>query len=98
MQPGKQLRNSVRAGFVDQGSSLAEYCKNNRICNSNANKVLLGKWNGKKAADLRFKLITAAKIEIPECDNSEDVVVRKVATNKTSVTTINPLIDKDMMS
>lgn len=75
MQPSKQLRNAVRAGFVNQDSSLAEYCRNNGICDSNANKALLGKkWNGKKAAELRLELVIASKIDLSQVGNSEEQV------------------------
>jgi hypothetical protein len=78
MQPSKELRNAVRAGFVNQDSSLAEYCRGRGICDSNANKALLGKkWNGKKAAELRLELVIAAKIDVSQVRNSEQEVANQ---------------------
>lgn len=64
MQPSKQLRNSVRAAFINKGSDLAEFCRNNKICDSNANKALTGKWSGLKARELCLRLIEASGAEV----------------------------------
>jgi hypothetical protein len=79
MQPSKQLRNAVRAGFVNQDSSLAEYCRNKGICNSNANKTLLGNrgYNGKRSVELRLELVIASKINVSQLGNPDTQICDK---------------------
>jgi len=64
MQPSKELRQQVRAGFIKQGSSLKAYCQDNDIDSSNAAKALVGKWAGVKATELVNSLIDASKADI----------------------------------
>lgn len=82
MQPSTQLRNAVRAAFISEGTDLAEFCRDNKICDSNANKALSGKWSGLKARKLCLRLIEAsgAKVDnfVVEVDNQScqlDLVV-----------------------
>jgi len=58
------LLEKVRGGFVSQGTSLSEFCRDNGILRETAYKVLTFKRNGKKAQEDRVRLMTAANIEI----------------------------------
>jgi hypothetical protein len=61
MQPGKKLRALVRAGFVAQESTLAEFCRAIEVDPSNASKALVGEhWDGEEAAKLRQQLVAGA--------------------------------------
>jgi len=62
MQPGQELIQLVRAGFIMQGTTLWGFCRVNGLDANNARKSLLGKWNGKKAIALRERLIESAKV------------------------------------
>jgi len=62
MQPGKELINEVRAGFVRQGTSLNAYCRENDISGKNVHKLLNGNWNGPKAKAIRKKIMEASKV------------------------------------
>lgn len=52
----------IRIGFISQGTSLHAFCKENGIHRPNARKAYSGKWNGKKAQELRERLAKAANI------------------------------------
>jgi hypothetical protein len=52
---------SVRVGFVSQGTSLNAWCENHGIHYGNANKALLGQWQGVKAKALKTRIIEASK-------------------------------------
>lgn len=54
----------VRAGFVQQGSTLGAWCRENNVWPSNARTSLYGSWDGPKAHALRKRLIDAAGLDI----------------------------------
>lgn len=56
----RQRLNRIRAGFINQDTSLHAWCCANNIDTSNARKALSGKWSGPKAQALIEKLETAA--------------------------------------
>jgi lambda repressor-like predicted transcriptional regulator len=58
--PGKALHLSVRAGFIKQGSSLSEWCKENGYSASSARAALYGMWDGQKGRILRESLLVAS--------------------------------------
>jgi len=60
MQPGKQLIQEVRAGFIKQGTTLSEYCKKNKIDGGNVYRLLRGDWDGVKAKVIRSQIIEAS--------------------------------------
>lgn len=57
-----QQWQEIRIAFISQGSSLHAFCKENGIHRPNARKAYSGKWNGKKAQELREYLAKAANI------------------------------------
>jgi len=72
MQPSKELRQQVRAGFIKQGISLQSYCLDSDIDSSNAAKALAGKWKGTKAVVLVNSLIEASKAGIEKIEDTQD--------------------------
>ena len=60
--PGMDLHLKVRAGFVQQGTSLKAWCKGEGVAHSNARDVLIGSWNGPKGKQLRARIVEAAKV------------------------------------
>lgn len=65
-----RISQAVKAGFVKQGTTLAAYCRDNKIDDSNAHKALRGKWDGVKSKALIDKLTAAANVEITEHGDS----------------------------
>ncbi len=63
MQPGQELVQEVRAGFIKQGTSLSAYCRQNGIEGKTVHRLLSGKWDGKKAREIRAQLIEAANVK-----------------------------------
>lgn len=59
--PGKDLLDTVKAGFVLQGKTMAGWCREHAICRINARNALTGNRNGPKAAALRLQLVEASK-------------------------------------
>ena len=59
----KQIVNQVRAGFVQQGTSLDAYCKNNGIDSGNIHRYLRGEIKSDTAKQQRAQVIAAAKIK-----------------------------------
>ncbi|POZ49868.1 hypothetical protein [Methylovulum psychrotolerans] len=55
--------NAVKAGFVNQGTSLNAWCINNDINQGNATRAVLGVWAGKKGKALRRRIIEASKLK-----------------------------------
>jgi len=70
MQPGKELIQEVRAGFIRQGTTLGFYCRNNNIDGGNVYRLLRGEWNGDKAKALRSQIIEASGVKAPEVKDS----------------------------
>lgn len=60
--PCLDLYAQVRSGFVRQHTTLNRWCQANQVKRQNARKALLGEWTGRKAGDLRERLITAAGV------------------------------------
>lgn len=58
--PGKQLLDSVRAGFVAQGTSLNAWCVEHGIRYPNARQALIGSWNGPKGLAMRIRIMRAS--------------------------------------
>lgn len=57
INPGKDLYNRVRSGFVLRETSLTKWCRENHITRSAAIACLIGTWNGPKGRDLRARLV-----------------------------------------
>lgn len=60
--PSPDLYLRVRAGFVQQGSSLSAWCRTHDVHRANAISALVGAWNGPKGRALRKQLIEASGI------------------------------------
>ncbi len=61
---GKQLLRSVRARFIEQGTTLGEWCRNNNLHMSNCREALIGSWDGPKAKAVRAKILKAASQKV----------------------------------
>ncbi len=57
----------IRSGFVAQGTTLAEWCRNNGFHRPNVMKALLGQWTGPKAARTVDVVSAAANLERKKC-------------------------------
>lgn len=53
----------VRAGFIVQGTTLAQWCRNNGVDPSWAWKVLKGEHLGQRSLALRRRLLTASRAD-----------------------------------
>ena len=58
-----ELLRSVRASFILNGSSIASWCRENRITRSYAYRALQGETNGPAAVNLRARLLNASQAE-----------------------------------
>ncbi|AVL53258.1 hypothetical protein CEP88_12000 [Roseobacter denitrificans] len=56
----RQRHRQVRAGFIVQGTSLQEWCRSAGVKRQNADKALLGQWQGEKASNLVQRILAAA--------------------------------------
>ncbi len=56
-QPSKTLLNLVRAGFMLQDTSIFAWCKKNNLQYQNVKAYLMGEYNGKKAQEIRERVI-----------------------------------------
>ncbi len=54
--------NRIRAGFIAQGSSYHEWCRQKGVLPSSARQAVLGAWDGKKGREMRAQIIEAAKL------------------------------------
>ncbi|HEL7676555.1 TPA: hypothetical protein UL918_000912 [Stenotrophomonas maltophilia] len=61
--PGIDLHKRVRAGFLLQGTTLTQWCRENGTHISNARGALLGTWDGPKGRDMRSRIVRAARID-----------------------------------
>ncbi|PCJ88584.1 MAG: hypothetical protein COA54_02380 [Thiotrichaceae bacterium] len=61
--PGAELHRAVKAGFMFRGTTLASWCRTNKVFASNARQALLGSWAGPKARKLVNKLIADSQAE-----------------------------------
>lgn len=62
IEPGADLYNRVRAGFIACGTSFNKWCQEHGVHRQNARLCLLGAWNGPKAQVLRRMLVTDAGV------------------------------------
>lgn len=62
-QPGPDLMNRVRAGFLLQNTTLAEWCREQKINASAARQAVYGTWNGIKGQAMRAKVLKAAGLQ-----------------------------------
>ena len=53
----------IRSGFLLQGTTLAEWCRENELHRPNVYKALNGQWTGAKAEAVRKSVLTASGIE-----------------------------------
>lgn len=58
--PVPTLRNMVRAGFILDGTTLNQWCKENGVHRSYAERALDGDVDGPKANELAWRLYVAA--------------------------------------
>lgn len=58
---GPDLYRQVRAGFVQQGLTLARWCAERKVHRENARRCLLGQWTGPKARALAATLVREAE-------------------------------------
>lgn len=61
--PSLQLLVQVRTGFILQGTTLTEWCRENDTHISNARNALIGTWNGPKGKAMRARLVKAAGVK-----------------------------------
>lgn len=58
--PDTNILQTVRAGFIGRGTTLAEWCRAHDVDTSWAWRVLRGAHNGPKAKALRVRIARAA--------------------------------------
>ncbi len=61
---GEQLYRHVKAGFIVKGTSLAAWCRENRVNPTNARAALMGSWSGPSAKSLCVKLLRASGTDL----------------------------------
>lgn len=66
VSPGPELLNTVKAGFVLQGTTYTQWCKANAVERTGARAALLGGWRGPKAKKLVQRLIKASGADAME--------------------------------
>jgi hypothetical protein len=59
---GPVLLRTVRAGFVQNGTTLSGWCRDHNVNRGNATVALLGGWRGPKANKLIFRIKKAAGV------------------------------------
>jgi hypothetical protein len=59
----RERHRRVRAAIVIRGSSLSAWCAANGATRQNADKALLGRWTGPKAAALIERIERAAGVK-----------------------------------
>lgn len=60
--PSLELIRHVRTGFILQGTTLTQWCRENGTHISNARNALIGTWDGPKGRAMRERIVKAAKI------------------------------------
>jgi hypothetical protein len=60
--PSLKLLRRIKAHFIANGTTLAEWCRANNQLHSNVRQAILGSWNGPKGSALRAKLCREAGI------------------------------------
>jgi hypothetical protein len=58
--PSRDLLLKVKAHFVGKGTTLAAWCRSNKIDQSNARQALLGSWDGPNGQAVRIALAKEA--------------------------------------
>ncbi len=58
--PSRELLLKVKAHFVAKGTTLANWCRDNKVDQSNARQALLGSWDGPRGRAVRLKLAIEA--------------------------------------
>lgn len=61
-EPGQELYLKVKAGFVMQGKTFTNWCRENDVNPTNAKSALIGAWNGPKGRQLRETIVKHAVI------------------------------------
>lgn len=61
--PGEDLLNAIKAGFVRQGTSYSRWCRENNVERTAARLAILGGWRGPKARKLIARITKAANVE-----------------------------------
>lgn len=62
LSPARMLRQRVRAGFIQQGTTYTAWCKKKKKNRSNCNAALAGAWEGPAATKLREEILRAAGV------------------------------------
>ncbi|EGQ7958165.1 hypothetical protein LFR94_004489 [Vibrio vulnificus] len=62
IDPGKELYNKVKAGFIIKGTTLGAWCRQSGVKQQNVMSCLIGSWDGPKAKMLRAKVIQESGI------------------------------------
>ncbi len=75
--PGNHLYRAVRAGLINRGTNLNQWCIQHRIQRQNARDCLLGNWNGPKAKRLRRRLLAAAGVSLRDAIDIVDATPAK---------------------
>lgn len=57
----KKELQSVKIGFIRQGTNISRYCEENGINHSHVFRIFSGAWKGEKASALRQRIIDASK-------------------------------------
>jgi hypothetical protein len=56
----RERHRLARAGFVERGTTLNAWCRENGVTRQNADKALLGQWTGPRATALVDRIAMAA--------------------------------------
>lgn len=57
---------AIKAGFIRQGTSFTQWCREHDVDRQNARVAVLGGWRGPKASALIEKISKAAGVPAPE--------------------------------
>ena len=60
--PSRDLLQKVKAHFISEGTTLAEWCRRHGYHQSNVREALAGAWDGPKGRALRMQLAKEAGI------------------------------------
>ena len=61
-----ELMLEIKAGFIRQGTSFTQWCRENDVDRQNARVAILGGWRGPKASALIEKITQAAGVDLPQ--------------------------------
>lgn len=62
-EPGTQLMQQVRAGFILQGITYTEWCRREGVDPSIVRQAIYGNWAGPKGRAIKAKVLRAAGID-----------------------------------